>query len=103
MVFSHVETVFLTSARNILVGKRHELAQNFDAKLPEILTQNRPKYLKLPKILPEISTPYTNRGGQCPHLLRLCTLFSIKVKNKVRLKVREILRTAGLNSNFKGS
>ena len=32
-------------------------------KLPEILTQNRPKYMKLPKNLPEISIPYTNRGG----------------------------------------
>ena len=34
-------------------------------KSPEILTQNRPKYIKLPKI----STPYSNRGGgggQCP-------------------------------------
>ena len=44
-------------------------------KSPKILTQNRPKYMKLPKILPEISTPNTNRGGQCPpppHLLRLC-------------------------------
>ena len=28
-------------------------------KLYEILTQNRPKYMKLP----EIWTPYTNRGG----------------------------------------
>ena len=46
------------------MGERHELAQNFDAKLPEILTQNCPKYMKLP----EISTPYTNRGGQCPQL-----------------------------------
>ena len=34
-------------------------------KLPEILTQNRPKYIKSPKILPEIWTPYTNREGQC--------------------------------------
>ena len=29
---------------------------------PEILTQNRPKYMKLPKILPEIWTPYTKLG-----------------------------------------
>ena len=35
-------------------------------KLPEILTQNRPKYMKLPKILPKISTPYTNRGVGAP-------------------------------------
>ena len=52
-------------------------------KLPKILTQNRPNYMKLPKILPEISTPWTNRGGggggggggsapPAPHLLRLC-------------------------------
>ena len=49
--------------------ERHEIAQNFDAILPkkyeiaQNLTQNRPKYMKLPKILPEIWTPYTNRGG----------------------------------------
>ena len=33
-----------------------------DINLPKILTQNRPKYMKLPKI----STPYTNRGGPVP-------------------------------------
>ena len=32
-------------------------------KPPEILTQNRPKYMKLHKILLKISTSYTNRGG----------------------------------------
>ena len=37
-----------------------------DMNLPKILTQNRPKYMKSPKILPEISAPYTNRGSQCP-------------------------------------
>ena len=31
-------------------------------KSPEILTQNRPKYMKLPEIL----TPYTNRGASAP-------------------------------------
>ena len=35
-------------------------------KLSEILTQNRPKYMQLPKILPEIWTPYTNRGASAP-------------------------------------
>ena len=35
-------------------------------KLPEVLTQNRPKHMKLPKILPEIATPYTNPGGPVP-------------------------------------
>ena len=35
-------------------------------KSPEILTQNRPKYMKLAKILPEISTPYTNWEGPVP-------------------------------------
>ena len=43
-------------------------------KSPEILTQNRPKYMKLPKILPEILTPYTNRGAGAPLLLRLCVI-----------------------------
>ena len=54
-VFTHVETVFLFSARNIfLVGKLarttwtcpkfwRKIAQK-DMKLPEILTQNRPKF-----------------------------------------------------------
>ena len=35
-------------------------------KSPEISKQNRPKYMKLPKLLPELRTPYTNQGGRCP-------------------------------------
>ena len=37
------------------IAQKNEIARNFDAKSP--------KYMKLPKILPEIWTPYTNRGG----------------------------------------
>ena len=52
--------------------ERHELAHNFvtkspkNIKFPKILTRKRPKYMKLSKILPEISTSYTNRGGPVP-------------------------------------
>ena len=66
--------VFLSSTRNMLVGKIVQTTGNCpnDIKLPkkyEIarnFEQNWPKYIKLAKILPEILTPSTNRGGQCP-------------------------------------
>ena len=67
-VFTQIETVFLSSARNILVGK---FAQNFDAKLPKQYKIARKFDAKSPKIY-EIAQnfvrnpPYTNRGGQCP-------------------------------------
>ena len=52
--------------------------------------------MQLPKLLPEIWTPYTNRGGRCPpgpHLLRLWLK-----ENRFKEFARDINTKESLNS-----
>ena len=70
-VFTHLETVFLSSVRNILRGKlaqRHEIAQNFDAILPkkyEVARKFDAKSPKIYEIAQNLDTLH-QPGGQYP-------------------------------------
>ena len=96
-VYTHIETVFLSSARDILLNKlakRHEIAQkyetarNFDAKSPKIneTAQN------FARNLDTLHQPGGPLSPRLPHLLRLCLKTSRYFMKKLSKRIfKEII------------